>query len=119
MVNIKPGVEFTKVAVGGFLILQAIRQVAKDLKIPLTITSACDGVHSGPNDPHYSGEAYDVRTHDLGNDDQKKKVLLAIMDKLGWDRFYGFLEAPGEDREHFHIQVKRNTTLSLIGWLQS
>jgi hypothetical protein len=31
------------------------------------------------------------------------------MTYLGWDRFYGFLESPGTDNEHFHVQVKKGT----------
>ena len=28
---------------------------------------------------------------------------------LGWDNFYGFLESPATDNEHWHFQVKKGT----------
>ena len=104
----KSGVLFTMIAPGGFRILSAIDQVAAELDVDLVITSACDGEHSGPNDPHHRGEADDVRSHDF-TDDQKAQILSAIMKKLG-PAFYGFLESPGTDNEHFHFQVRKGTT---------
>ena len=77
----------------------------------LTITSGTDAAleHSGPNDPHHRGEAYDIRTHDL-TEQQKASVLSALMAVLGWDRFYAFIEAPDTENEHIHLQVKKGTT---------
>lgn len=109
VVQVKSSVLFTVIAPGGFRILSAIDQVAKQMSCDLTITSGCDGLHSGPDDPHHRGEAYDVRSHDFAQD-QKDLVLAQIMNKLGWDQFYGFLESPGTDNEHFHFQVKKGTT---------
>jgi hypothetical protein len=108
VVRTKPGVLFTVIAPGGFRILSAIEQTAQKLDCDLTITSACDGQHSGPDDPHHRGEAYDVRTHDF-TPEQKDQVLAEIMAILGWDHFYGFLEAAGSDNEHAHFQVKKGT----------
>jgi hypothetical protein len=109
VVRVKDGVMFSVIAPGGFHILSAIDQTAAKLGIDLTITSACDGVHSGELDPHHFGNAYDVRTHDL-TDSQKGSVLAVVMDFLGWESFYGFLESPGTDNEHIHVQVKKGTT---------
>lgn len=103
----KPGVLFSLIAPGGFRILSAIDQAAAKLGQDLTITSACDGQHSGPNDPHHRGEAYDVRSHDLA-EDQKQRLLAEVNQALG-PAFYGFLEAAGTDNEHFHWQVKKGT----------
>ncbi|SRR5258706_13135714 len=108
VVRTKAAVLFTLIAPGGFRILSAIDQTAQKLDCDLIITSACDGTHSGPDDPHHRGEAYDVRSHDLSTE-QKDRVLAQIMTILGWDHFYGFLEAPGTDNEHFHVQVKKGT----------
>lgn len=108
VVYVKSGVLFTKIAPGGFRILSAIDQVAQQCGVDLVITSACDGTHSGIDDPHHRGEAYDVRSHDLG--DLKEKVIASIMAILGYDRFYGFIEAEGTDNEHYHLQTKRGTT---------
>lgn len=109
VVYVKSGVLFTTIAPGGFRILSAIDQTAAKLGLDFIITSACDGAHSGVSDPHHSGNAYDVRSHDF-DVDTKDKILAEIMTILGWDHFYGFLEAPNLDGEHFHFQTKRGTT---------
>lgn len=107
VVRVKPGVQFTLIAPGGFCILSALQQAAISLSLDLTITSACDGLHSGPTDPHHRGEAYDIRTHDF-TAEQKTAVLAAITQTLG-ERFYSFLESPNTDNEHIHSQVRKGT----------
>lgn len=109
VVRLKDGVQFTVIGPAGFRILSAIDQTAAALDHDLVITSACDGAHSGPADPHHTGEAYDIRTHDFPNEGLKQQVLDGIMQKLGLDRFYGFIEAPGLPNEHVHVQRARNT----------
>lgn len=106
--RVKPGVKFSVIAPGGFRILSVIDLTAHSLLCDLTITSACDGKHSGLDDPHHRGEAYDVRSHNLSAE-QKQLVFTQIMTKLGWEHFYGFLESPGTENEHFHFQVKKGT----------
>jgi hypothetical protein len=106
VIRVKDGVLFTKIAPGGFRILSCIDIVAESISQDLTITSACDGEHSGPNDPHHRGEAYDLRTHDLID---KNSILKQIQFGLGQDHFFVFLEAAGTDNEHIHIQVKKGT----------
>lgn len=106
VVRVKDGVEFSKIAPGGFRILGAIDRAAKSLELDLVITSACDGMHSGDFDPHHRGEAYDVRTKGL---EDKQRVLAAIQSNLEFDHFYAFLESPDTDNEHIHIQVKKGT----------
>lgn len=116
MVKVKDGVAFTVVAPAGVLILVAMRLASTRLGVDLTITSACDGDHSGPTDPHKLGEAYDVRSHDL-EPEMRAKVVDAVMTELGRDRFFGFLEAPGTSNEHFHFQRRKGTTFSVEDWL--
>ena len=99
----KANVLFTKIAPSGGAILAALSMATVELGVDLVITSACDGEHSGPNDPHHLGEAYDIRSHDF-TPEQKDKLLAVVMKTLGWDYFYGFLESPGTDNEHFHFQ---------------
>jgi hypothetical protein len=107
-VTVKPGVEFKTIAPGGFCILAAIHEAAVVSGIDLVITSACDGEHSGPNDPHHRGEAYDVRTRDI---EEKKLIILGlVMGSLPFGRFYGLLESPHTPNEHLHFQVKKGTT---------
>lgn len=108
VVRVKDGVLFTVIAPGGFRMLEAISLTARKIGIDLTITSACDGLHSGPDDPHHRGEAYDIRTHDLG--DQKLVVLNCLQSLLPVASFYSFLEAPGTANEHIHVQVRKGTT---------
>jgi len=109
VVRVKDGVSFNVIAPGGFRILGAIEQVARKLGVDLTVTSGCDGEHSGPSDPHHRGEAYDIRSHDLSNE-LKPVVLNALQAILPSDMFYAFLESPNTENEHFHIQVKKGTT---------
>lgn len=109
VVRVKSGVLFSQIAPGGFRILSAIDQTAAKLGLDFVLTSGTDGVHSGENDPHHRGEAYDLRSHDF-TPEQKDLILANVMNLLGWEHFYGFLEAPGTDNEHFHWQVKKGTT---------
>jgi hypothetical protein len=109
VVRVKSGALFTVIAPGGFRILSALDQTAAKLSVDLIITSACDGCHSGEHDPHHRGEAYDVRSHDF-DPTLREKVLATAMNLLGWDHFYGFIEAPGTDNEHYHFQTKKGTT---------
>jgi hypothetical protein len=108
VVRVKPGVEFTVIAPGGFCILSAIQRATSEVGVDLWITSACDGEHSGPSDPHHSGNAFDVRSHDLPSE-IKQKVLDCVNGILGVQAFYGFLESPDTDNEHFHFQIKKGT----------
>lgn len=85
--------------------LSAIFAVAQLISHDITITSACDGEHSGPDDPHHRGEAYDIRTHDLPD---KQAALAKLRDYLG-ARFYAFIEDETEDNEHIHMQVAKGT----------
>lgn len=111
-IRIKPGVEFAVVAPAGFLILEALRAASDELGVDLTITSGTDGAHSGPADPHHSGQAYDVRSNDLGPATQGR-VVEVVMAGLGWTRFFGFLEAGGTPNAHFHFQRKKGTTFTV------
>lgn len=124
IVTVKPGVLFTTIAPAGFRLLGAIELAARRAGVNLVITSACDGEHSGPDDPHHRGEAYDIRSHDLPepikhtvlaeimracNDDGAAPAQTAagIAGGLVTSMFYGFLEAVGTDNEHIHVQVRK------------
>ncbi len=111
MVRIKDGVTFV-FSIGGFPILQAIKTNSRMLGVDLTITSGSDGLHSGPDDPHHHGNAYDVRSHDL--DPINKQQFLANMNNLLPNgRYFYFLEDAGTANEHFHIQVKKGTEFTI------
>jgi hypothetical protein len=118
MIKVKLGVEFTVVAPAGLVILQALKRASKYLLMDFTITSACDGDHSGPTDPHKTGEAYDVRSHDFDLA-SKDYILDVIMRGLDPKAFYGFLESPGTGNEHWHFQRRKGTTFSIEDFLAS
>lgn len=115
-VRVKPGVLFTRVmldgeirslAPGGIAILSALDLTAKELGHDLTVTSALDGTHSGPDDPHPHGNALDVRTHDLPNPLHALETLKVQLGPL----FYAFLEDPDDTNanQHLHAQVAKGT----------
>ena len=108
VVRVKPGVQFSAIAPGGFRILSAIDQAAAEFNCDLFITSGTDGAHSGPDDPHHRGEAYDIRSHEF-NGEEKQNILLYLRRLLG-SQFYVFLEAEDTENEHFHAQVTKGTT---------
>ena len=106
VVRVKPGVEFSVIAPGGFVILWALNQLANEIQHDVTITSGSDGCHSGTNDPHHRGEAYDIRTKDLPD---KKVALSTLIGILGGEHFFVWIEDEGQDNEHIHAQVKKAT----------
>ena len=105
-VRVKDGVLFTLIAPAGVAILAAIWRASQELGFDLTITSACDGAHSGPDDPHHHGEAYDVRSHDCPDKDE---AFACIMKSLPETQFFGWLEDKGLSNEHFHFQIRKGT----------
>jgi len=111
MIKIKDGVKFVY-APGGIRIIQALKSISKMINHDLTITSGADGVHSSSDDPHYRGDAYDVRSHDLGLI-EKQQVLANLNNLLPRAQFYYFLENSGTPNEHFHIQTKNGTQFTI------
>jgi hypothetical protein len=108
-IEVKPGVVLLPLAPAGVRVLEVLRQSKLDWTC--TITSGRDGTHSGPSDPHHSGEAFDLRTHGL-TASQKASWVNVLMHELG-SAFYAFLEAPGASNEHIHVQKKRGTTYTV------
>lgn len=94
---------------GGIRILEAVSVTARKCGHDIWITSAADGVHSGPDDPHPEGKAFDLRTKDVPD----KYTMLAILqgELYGSPRyFYAFLEDAGTKNEHIHVQVRKGQT---------
>lgn len=119
--RVKPGVKFTPIAPAGFRILGALERTARGLNIELTIT--CGSEAHELTDPHTTGQAYDLRTHDLTNE-QKQRVLACVLDELrdgiadvvtetsgglATLGFFGWIEHPGTDAEHLHVQRRKGT----------
>lgn len=105
VVRIKDGVQI-KLSPGGVRMLAAFDHAANEITHDLTITSGTDGAHSGPDDPHHRGDAYDVRIHDLPDPQLALKV---IQDFLGDVHFFAWIEDAGQDNEHIHAQVRKGT----------
>ncbi len=103
VVRALPSAKFSLVTPGSFRIFFALQMAAALFQQDVIITSACDGIHSGPDDPHKWGRAYDIRTHGWVNPDG---LLNTVMDNLDKCYFYGFLEDVGTPNEHLHVQVR-------------
>lgn len=117
----KPGVVAGQgLAPGGMRIAEELKRLVESYTFDVTITSARDGVHSGPNDPHHSGEALDIRTNDL-NSAQKRLLLADLQHALYREprRFYVFLEDAGGSSEHIHVQRRAGTTYSFEDYLRN
>ena len=116
---IKPGVEFGEVlAPAGARILDVLKRLAPKYQFNLVITSARDGVHSGPSDPHHSGEAFDLRTHTL-TDTQIQLLLLDLREALYREPrlFYAFYEAAGTANAHIHCQRRAGKIYTVYDYL--
>lgn len=118
MITIKAGVEFAAIKPAGARILEVLKQINLLMpRLPMTITSGTDGQHSGPADPHFSGEAYDLRTNTLST--LEKTFLLTCLQETLGARFFAFLENPGQPNEHIHCQRRRGTTYSIEDYLSN
>jgi hypothetical protein len=119
---IKKDVEFGAMTPAGARILDALKRIARTVSFDVMITSARDGVHSGPTDPHKLGEAFDLRTNTLTS--EHKHLLLSLLQQdlygdttWGTRRFYAFLESPGTPNEHIHVQRRMGTTYTTYDYL--
>lgn len=117
---IKPGVSFTGLAPAGLRLLGALDRVVRAQAFDLILTCGTDS--HPPNDPHSRGCAFDVRTHNL-TEEQKQYVLRAVLADLmepdavdpilpvsiglATRYWYVQLENPGEITEHMHMQLRR------------
>lgn len=111
----KEGVQFAVISPGGFHLLAALDAASAKLGLDLVITSGTDGEHSGPNDPHHLGKAYDVRSQGF-SETVKQSVLAGVMGELGTpvvqdggyvtEKFFGWLEVEDTFNEHFHFQQR-------------
>lgn len=111
---IKPGVAFVW-APAMARILEAVR--ALNLAYPVTITSGSDGLHSGPADPHHTGDALDFRTHDLAAADVNA-LRIRLAGTLG-PKFYVLHESPGTANEHLHVQRRKGTQYTVRDYVES
>lgn len=120
-ISVKDGVEFgTELAPAGCQILSVLKTLVETYPFDVTITSARDGAHSGPDDPHHSGEAFDLRVNDL-TPAQASTLLRDLQARLYRDprRFFAFLEASGTSNQHIHVQRRSGTTYSVLDYLNN
>ena len=119
---VKPfGVDFgPTLAPAGARILDVLKRLASAYPFDVTITSARDGNHSGLGDPHHTGEAFDLRTNTL-TDEQKATLLADLRETLYKTprKFWADLEAPGQPYEHIHVQKRKGTTYSMLDYLNN
>jgi len=122
MLRIKDGVDFgSALSPAGARILDVLKRLAPTYDFDITITSARDGVHSGPDDPHHSGEAFDVRSQGL----TALQIAALLHDvQVGLynstpRRFYAFYEAAGTTNAHLHIQRRAGTIYTVRDYLQN
>lgn len=117
---IKPGVVLgSSLTPAGARILDTLKRNVRAYGFDVTITSARDGTHSGPNDPHVLGEAFDLRTHGLSTA-QKTLLLSDLKSDLyrgAMPHFFAFLEAPNTPNEHIHCQRRAGTTYTMLDYL--
>lgn len=123
-IRFKDGVlPIAHLAPAGVRILGSLDTTARRFGVDLLVTCA-DKEHPAA-DPHSTGEAFDVRTHDLP-DEQKRMILRSVMLDLSDDgnpqdapvptsgglatlNFFGWIEHPGEPGEHLHVQRRKAT----------
>jgi|SRR6267142_833567 len=109
---VKTGVQFTIISPGGFRILRALDVASKLLGYDITITSACDGEHSGPGDPHHLGRAYDIRCHDVPDKQHLWITVANLLADVDPGKFYSFIEDIDTPNEHIHIQVRHGLEIT-------
>ena len=119
-IHVKYGVVFTpQLPPAGARILEVLKHIVAGYSFDVTITSAADGEHSGPADPHHTGEAFDLRTHGL-TAAQKSLLLHDLQAGLYREprQFYAFLEAPETLNEHIHVQRRNGVTYTMLDYLR-
>lgn len=106
----KPGVLFDIVTESGARILQAAARQASLSTFDWYITSGTDGIHSGPNDPHKWGRAYDFSVQHFPNDFAIDRAVTALAAELG-NQFFVQHETPQTNPHatapHIHAQVRK------------
>lgn len=94
---------------GGVRILAALWQVSFQQAHDITVTAGSNGTHSGPDDPHYRGDAYDIRIHDWDNPQLLLSLLINTLADTDPGKFFAFIEDDGTPNAHIHAQVRKGT----------
>lgn len=98
-VTVKPGVTPKLVEMVGKLAF-----MVKDITNPaeVVITAGTNGTHMAGS-KHYSGEAFDVRTHNFANDTDRHAFYILLCQQFGPD-YDVIFEGKGTPNEHIHVE---------------
>lgn len=110
MLALKHGVTIQGIRPELVLAIMIARGVYREMGYDCIITSVTDGVHSLTS-LHYTGAAFDLRTHVFRSDDKAATAAARIRNRLG-DDFDVLFESAGSPNAHIHVeyQPKRSTT---------
>jgi len=122
--NPAQAVRFDVISSAGFRLLAALDNLSRDWPTDIYLTSGTDGTHSGPNDPHHLGRAYDVQTNQWPLMDTKQAFVRAWIERAegtgesavsvggGWGttHFWGWVESAGQPNEHAHGQLRQGVS---------
>jgi hypothetical protein len=122
-----------RLGLGGAAILGALGRAALSLSFDVTVTCGTEG--HPPEDPHSLGNAFDVRSHGLSAAckqsllslvvgylaelDTPHVALVPTSGGLASPAFFGFLEQPDTEQEHFHFQVRHGRTFPVTAPLRT
>lgn len=98
-------------------LFELVRNRPSFVPVSVMVTSINDSVHSSAS-KHYTDDAIDVRSHNFLSQQDKQNFLSLYINMLNShpmlrDHFWGFLEDPGTENEHFHIQVKKGLSFEV------
>lgn len=99
--QIKKGASVVKLTPQCVLAMCVTESVYNRHELELTITSAFDGKHM-EGSKHYSGEAFDGRTHNVPR--AELPILVAEVRGALGPEYDVVLEAEGTDNEHIHVE---------------
>lgn len=111
VVRFKEGVTIVP-SPAGARILAALDYTAQFRNRDVTVTSGSDGDHSGPDDPHHHGNAYDVRTHDDPDKYHLWQTIANRLSEISPGKFFSFIEDPNTDNEHIHCQLRHGMEIT-------
>jgi hypothetical protein len=95
--------QLTPAFVYGMLALQTMLLDQSCPDDGIVVTSLNDSTH-GPTSRHYTGEAWDLRVHNFGSDQQVRAFQALYLARLG-PQFTILYESPETMHAHLHCQV--------------
>lgn len=104
MIKLKQGVSLRGLQPQAALAMHVVDAVYARHGVDLVITSGTDGKH-GRSSKHYTGCAFDGRTHDLvsASVDVWVEIVEVLRDALGQD-YDVIYEAAGSPNAHLHVE---------------